>query len=74
LLGQQKYAEAEPLLLAGYAGMKQQAAHIPPGEKPRVAEAAERLTQLYTATGRPEAAAKWQKEREARGRGQALTK
>ena len=30
LLGQKKYAEAEPLLLAGYEGTKQREATIPP--------------------------------------------
>ena len=30
LLGQKKYADAEPLLLQGYEGMKQREAKIPP--------------------------------------------
>lgn len=56
LLGQKKYAEAEPLLLQGYAGMKQREAKIPPQGKFRLTEALERLVQLY------EAMDKWRKE------------
>jgi len=33
LLGQKKYAEAEPLLLSGYEGMKQREVKIPPEVK-----------------------------------------
>src|SRR5262249_48247288 len=59
LLGQKKYAHAEPLLIAGYEGMKQREATIPPQAKDRVTEALERLVQLYHATGRQDEAAKW---------------
>ncbi len=48
LLGQKKYADAEPLLLAGYEGMKQREAAIPSKGKIRILEALERLAQLYT--------------------------
>jgi tetratricopeptide (TPR) repeat protein len=65
LLGQGKYAEAEPLLLSGYAGLKQRAATISAEFKDRVPEALERLVQLCEATGKPEEAAKWKKELEA---------
>ena len=47
LLGQEKYAEAEPLLLSGYEGMKQREEMIPPQGKARLTEAIERLVQLY---------------------------
>jgi eukaryotic-like serine/threonine-protein kinase len=50
LLGQKKYAEAEPLLLAGYEGMKHREATIPQVRKFRVNEAIEQLVQLYEAT------------------------
>ena len=43
LLGQKKYVEAEPLLLAGYEGMKQRAKTIPPQASPRIPEALDRL-------------------------------
>ncbi len=50
LLGQKKYAEAEPLLLAGYEGMKQRETKIPPQGKVRVTEAEGRLAELCEAT------------------------
>src|SRR5262249_831826 len=73
LLGQKKYAEAEPLLLAGYQGMKKQEAQIPPQGKVRLTEAVQRLVQLYEATGNPDEAAegrKGRKELEARWGGE----
>ena len=48
LLGQKKYAESEPLLLAGYEGLKQRETKIPPQGSTRLPEALERLVQLYT--------------------------
>jgi tetratricopeptide (TPR) repeat protein len=63
LLGQKKYAAAEPLLLAGYEGMKQREAKIPPQDKDlRLQEALERLVQLHDAWDKPEEAAKWRTE------------
>jgi tetratricopeptide (TPR) repeat protein len=49
LLGQKRYAEAEPLLLAGYEGMKQCQATIPAYYKNLLTESLERLVQLYDA-------------------------
>ena len=66
LLGQKKNADAEPLLLAGYEGMKQREKTIPPQGQVRITEAIERLVQLYEATGKKDEAAKWRKAREAR--------
>jgi serine/threonine protein kinase/tetratricopeptide (TPR) repeat protein len=63
LLGQQKYAEAEPLLLAGYEGMKQREKTIPPQGAVRLPEAADRLVELYTALGKSEEVARWRAER-----------
>ncbi len=65
LLGQKKNAEAEPLLLAGYEGIKKREATIPPQGKVRLTEALERLVQLYQATGKADEEAKWQRELEA---------
>ena len=65
LLGQKKYAEAEPLLLAGHAGMKQRVKTIPEQGRVYLREAVERLVQLYEATGKTDEAAKWRKELEA---------
>lgn len=64
LLGQKKYAEAEPLLLRGYAGIKQRLATIPAPARPRVPEAVDRLISLYEALNKPDEVAKWRKERE----------
>jgi hypothetical protein len=64
-LGQKKYQGAEPLLLAGYEGMKKQEAKIPAQGKIRLTEVLERLVQLYEATDKKDDAAKWRKELEA---------
>jgi hypothetical protein len=66
LLGQKKYAEAEPLLLKGYQGMKERAAKIPPAGVVRLTEAVQRLAELYEATSNKDEAAKWRKELEGR--------
>jgi serine/threonine protein kinase/tetratricopeptide (TPR) repeat protein len=62
LLGQEKYTEAESLLLTGYEGMKQREASIPPEGKPRLSETLQRLVQLDEATDRPDQAAEWKKK------------
>ena len=51
LLGQKKYTEAEPLLVAGSEGMKQREETIPPEAKYLITEAIDRLKQLRAATG-----------------------
>ena len=51
LLGQKKLADAEPLLLAGYRGMKEREATIEPGGRVRIPQALERLVKLYEAKG-----------------------
>lgn len=61
LLGQKKYADAEPLLLAGYEGLKQREKTIPPKDKICISEAIERLVQHYQATEKKDEAAKWRK-------------
>jgi hypothetical protein len=65
LLGQKRYSDAEPLLLAGYEGLKQRAAKLTSKDKPRLPEAIERLVQLYEETGKPDDAAKWRNELES---------
>ncbi len=59
LLGQKKYAAAEPLLLSGYEGLRQRERQIPPEGKPRLREALQRLVQLYEVTDQPDQAAQW---------------
>jgi tetratricopeptide (TPR) repeat protein len=63
LLGQKNYAEAEPLLLAGYEGLRSHADALPEGVRAgRLTEALQRLVTLYEATDRKDEAARWQKE------------
>jgi serine/threonine protein kinase/tetratricopeptide (TPR) repeat protein len=66
LLGQQKYEEAEPLLLKGYEGMKERERTIPALARIRVTEAPKRLVQLHQATDNEEQSAKWQAELDKR--------
>ena len=63
LLGQKKYAPAEPLLVKGYEGLKAREKTIPTTGDTRIPEALDRLVELYTATGKPDEAAKWRAER-----------
>ena len=74
LAGQEKYAEAEPLLLAGYEGMTQREAKVPPSAKVRLTEALERLVQVYEALEKKDEAAKWRKELETRKEAQERLK
>jgi len=72
LLGQKKHADAEPLLLEGYEGMKQREAKIPPQASIRLIEAVERLVRLYEATGQKGKVALWRKKlEEAKNQGGA---
>ena len=66
LLGRKQYAEAEPLLLEGYQGMKQREAKTPQGSLGRMTETVGHLVQLYVAWGNEAEAARWRKELEAR--------
>ncbi len=63
LLGQKKYADAEPLLEAGYEGMKQRAEKIPPGSKKRIVGALDRLIELSEATHKLDDAKMWRDEK-----------
>jgi tetratricopeptide (TPR) repeat protein len=61
LVGQHKYAEAEPLLRAGYEGMQQREKTIPPQGRACIPNALAGLVGLYDAWGKPDEAAKWRK-------------
>jgi hypothetical protein len=64
LLGQKKYAEAEPLIRAGYEGIKRRADQIPSFVKvARLEEALDRLIALAEATGKADEAKAWKDER-----------
>ncbi len=63
LLEQKKYADAEPLLVQGYEGIKMQTdQYIPPWNKVLPIQALERIVRLYEATGQPDQAEKWRGE------------
>jgi len=59
LMGEKKYAEAEPLAVSGYEGMKQRESKLPMGAKPFLKEDGERAVELYQAWGKPQKAAEW---------------
>jgi len=62
LLGQKKYAEAEPLIIQGYEGLKQHTNEIP--LRPRygiMIGAVERLVKVNEALHKPDEADKWRK-------------
>lgn len=59
LLGQQKFADAEPLLLAGVKGMQAREKSMPAQALPRLAEGIERLVELYKAQKKDDEAQKW---------------
>jgi hypothetical protein len=60
LLGQGKLADAEPLLLAGEKGLNENRPTMPAYLGFEIDQSRARLVRLYTATGKPELAAKWQ--------------
>jgi tetratricopeptide (TPR) repeat protein len=63
LLGQKKYDEAEPLLLAGYEGLKRREDKNPRSvPQSRLSEAIGRLVQLYGAKGDAARADEWRRK------------
>ncbi len=62
LLAQNKYAEAEPLLLSAYRGLRERQADIPPRERACLTTALERIVRLYEAWGKKSEAVQWRKE------------
>jgi tetratricopeptide (TPR) repeat protein len=65
LLDQKEYAQAEPLLLSGYEGMKRRQAKIPAQDRYHLTRTLERLVRLYEEWGKPDKAEHWRKEWEA---------
>ena len=59
LLGQEKFAEAEPLLISGYEGLQLREDKILSYNRERLTESIERLVELYTAWQKPEQAEEW---------------
>lgn len=66
LLGQNKPVEAEPLLMAGYQGLKQRENEIPPEHQKHLTAALQRLVELYKALDKTADVAKWQAELDVR--------
>jgi hypothetical protein len=64
LMGQQKFAEAEPLLLRGYQEMKKRQDKIAPRSIYRFVNVLQRIVGLYERWGKPDEAAKWRKDLE----------
>jgi tetratricopeptide (TPR) repeat protein len=60
LTGQKRYAEAEPFLLSGYAGMIQRKTTIPAPSRSNLTQAGEWIVQLYRNWGQPDKATEWQ--------------
>jgi serine/threonine protein kinase/predicted Zn-dependent protease len=59
LTGQKKYAEAEPLLLEGYEGLKKRAGRIPAQNQDCLTQALRGILQLYEARDKQDQARKW---------------
>jgi hypothetical protein len=66
LCGEGKFSEAEPLLLAGYQGLKQRRDSIPFAVEKQMRNALESLAKLCEATNRHEQADRWRKELDRR--------
>lgn len=65
LLAQQRLAEAEPLLLAGYEGLKQRESSLPPQAADAIPKALDRLIELHTLLEKPDEVARFQELRKA---------
>ena len=59
LIGQGRYAEAEPLVLSGYQAMKAREARIPFPARTRLSAAAVRVIKLYEYWGKNDMATRW---------------
>ena len=64
LAGLEKYDDAEPLLLAGFEGMKAREPQMPPRARSRLRAAADCLSRLYDSTAKPAEATRWRDERD----------
>ncbi len=63
IMDQKKYTDAEPMLLAGFEGLKKWQATIPESLRvPRMTSATERLVHLYDAWGKLDPAKQWRKK------------
>jgi non-specific serine/threonine protein kinase/serine/threonine-protein kinase len=65
LAGQNRFAEAEPLLLSADRGLTQLDSTVAANERLSRAQEIQPIVQMYTKWGKPEDAAKWQKAADA---------
>jgi serine/threonine protein kinase/Flp pilus assembly protein TadD len=65
LLAQERYAEAEPLLVKGFEGLNHREDEMPANAKIHLTEALERLVRLYDTWGRKDEAENWRKKLES---------
>jgi non-specific serine/threonine protein kinase/serine/threonine-protein kinase len=65
LLGRKQFAAAEPLLLAGFAGLKKHQPALPRQSKLELRNAAESLIRVSELLGKKNEATRWQKELES---------
>jgi tetratricopeptide (TPR) repeat protein/tRNA A-37 threonylcarbamoyl transferase component Bud32 len=59
LLGQGRHADAAPLIVGGYEGLKAREDKLPASGRIRLSQAALRVAQLYASWGKPREAAAW---------------
>ena len=59
LVGQKKYAQAEPLLVSGYEGLRQRIATVPAYNRRQLVQVGKWIVQLYQEWGKPDKAAEW---------------
>ena len=70
LAAEQRFAEAEPVLLAGFAGLKAQAAKIPATSFASVGHTGECVAHLYRAWGKLDKAEAWRRKLAAEDKAQ----
>jgi hypothetical protein len=61
-MARKQYAEAEPLLISGYNGLRERETRIPAANKPRLPKAAQRLLWFCEETAGPDKAAEWKQK------------
>ena len=66
LAGQTRFAEAEPLLISGYGGVKQREASIPLQDRHVLSDVGERVIRLYEKWEKPEKVKEWRQRLESR--------
>jgi serine/threonine protein kinase/Tfp pilus assembly protein PilF len=62
MAGEKKFAEAEPLLVAGYDGMVKRQDTVPVGDRGAISDVAQRTATFYRVWGKPDKAAEWRQK------------